>query len=135
MDKRLWAKSVSREMAMLLEMCRAKIHRATVTHTDLHYVGSIKLPPDVMAAVGMLPFEKVDVVNVMTGARFSTYAVRGKPREVRLMGAAARLAEPGDLIIVFAYALMDEKEARVHRLKIAMMGPDNRVRHVRKMRA
>jgi aspartate 1-decarboxylase len=91
-------------------MLKSKIHRATVTDANLHYVGSISLDPELMAAADILEYEQVHVVDINNGARFETYAIRGGAGEVCLNGAAARLVQPGDLVIVFTYADYDHDE-------------------------
>lgn len=99
---------------MILSMLKCKLHRAVVTETDMNYNGSISIDPDFLEAAGILPHEQVDVLNINTGARFTTYAIEA-PRGSRtfgINGAAARLAEPGDRIIVVAYASMDAVEAK-----------------------
>jgi aspartate 1-decarboxylase len=95
-------------------MMKSKIHRATVTQADLHYVGSLTLAADLMEAANLLPGERVDIVDINNGARLSTYVIEG-PRDsgvVGINGAAARLISPDDLVIIIAYALMDDEEAR-----------------------
>ncbi|MCB0974226.1 MAG: aspartate 1-decarboxylase [Actinobacteria bacterium] len=91
-------------------MMRSKIHRATVTGADLNYVGSITLDEALLRAADILPHEQVHVLNITTGARFETYAIPGGPGDVCLNGAAARLVQPGDMVIVITYAAMDEAE-------------------------
>lgn len=91
-------------------MLKSKIHRATVTDANLHYVGSISLGPELMEAADILEHEQVHVVDINNGARFETYAILGAPGEVCLNGAAARLVQPGDLVIVFTYADYAEDE-------------------------
>ena len=101
---------------MQLTMLKAKIHRARVTQCDINYEGSISIDQDWLDEVGILPNEQVDVLNINTGARFTTYAIsagRGS-RTIGINGAAARLAQPDDLVIILAYAQMDEAAARVH---------------------
>lgn len=98
---------------MRLKMMKAKLHRAAVTQADLHYEGSISIDRDLLDAVGILPHEQVDVLNINTGGRFTTYAIEA-PRGSRtfgINGAAARLAQVGDRIIVVAYAEMEAAEA------------------------
>nr|MBO2470846.1 aspartate 1-decarboxylase [Bacillota bacterium] len=93
---------------MFRTMMKAKIHRATVTEANLNYVGSITIDADILDAVDILPNEKVQVVNNHNGARFETYVIPG-PRGsgvICLNGAAARLVQPGDVIIIISYALM-----------------------------
>jgi aspartate 1-decarboxylase len=101
---------------MQLTMLKAKIHRARVTQCDMNYEGSISIDQDWLDEVGILPNEQVDVLNINTGARFTTYAIsagRGS-RTIGINGAAARLAQPDDLVIFLAYAQMDEAAARAH---------------------
>lgn len=114
---------------MLLTLCKSKLHRATVTQANLHYVGSITIDAALMEAAGFLPFERVQVVDVANGARFETYAVEAPPgsRTVCLNGAAARLVQVGDPIIIIAYALLTPDEARVHRPAIVLLKPDNSI--------
>lgn len=101
---------------MLLSMFKSKIHRATVTEANLNYKGSLTLDAALMDAAGMLPNEEVQVLNINTGARFSTYIIEGERGSgvVCLNGAAARLGQPGDLIIALTYCHMDAGEARTH---------------------
>ncbi len=101
---------------MQLTMLKAKIHRARVTQCDMNYEGSISIDQDWLEEVGILPNEQVDVLNINTGARFTTYAIsadRGS-KTIGINGAAARLVQPDDLVIILAYAQMDEAAARAH---------------------
>ena len=101
---------------MQLTMLKAKIHRARVTQCDMNYEGSISIDQDWLDEVGILPNEQVDVLNINTGARFTTSAIsadRGS-KTIGVNGAAARLAQPDDLVIILAYAQMDEAAARAH---------------------
>ena len=101
---------------MLLTMMKAKIHRATVTQCDMHYQGSISVDEDWLDRVGILPNEQVDVLNINTGARFTTYAIpaaRGS-KTIGINGAAARLAQKEDLVMIISYAQMDAEAARAH---------------------
>ena len=93
-------------------MLKSKIHRASVTDCDLHYVGSITIDPDLLEAADILEFEQVAVVDVNNGARFETYTIAGErgSREVKVNGAAARLVHRGDTIIVISYAAYDPEE-------------------------
>ena len=95
-------------------MMKSKIHRARVTQVDLDYEGSITIDRALMEASDILPFERVEVLNINNGARFSTYAIEGKEDsgEVCLNGAAARLAVRGDLVIILTYGNVSEEEAR-----------------------
>ena len=114
---------------MLLTMLKAKIHRATVTQCDLHYEGSISIDAALLEASGILPNEQVDVLNITTGARFTTYAIEAPAGSgtIGINGAAARLAQIGDLVIVVAYAQMDEAEARRHKPVVVSMDGKNRI--------
>ena len=99
---------------------KAKIHRAMVTQCDMHYQGSISVDEDWLDRVGILPNEQVDVLNINTGARFTTYAIpaaRGS-KVIGINGAAARLAQINDLVIIIAYAQMDEAAARGYKPKV-----------------
>jgi L-aspartate 1-decarboxylase (EC 4.1.1.11) len=89
---------------------RAKIHRATVTGANLNYEGSISIDERLLEAGKFVVFEKVDIYNVNNGNRFSTYVIPGKPGEISLNGAAARLCMPGDIIIIASYAEVEEEE-------------------------
>ena len=91
-------------------MLKSKIHRATVTDADLNYVGSITIDPDLLERADIREHEQVHVVNINNGARFETYAIVGRPGEVTLNGAAARLVHTGDRVIVITYAEYDEAE-------------------------
>ena len=105
---------------MQLTMMKAKIHRASVPQCDMHYEGSISVDQDWLDEVGILPNEQVDVLNINTGARFTTYAIpaeRGS-KTIGINGAAARLAQVDDLVIIIAYAQMDETAARGYKPKV-----------------
>lgn len=114
---------------MLRTMMTAKIHRATVTEANLNYVGSITIDKNIMDAVDLLPNEKVQIVNNNNGARFETYVIEGEPGSgvICLNGAAARLVQPGDKVIIIAYGLMSDEEARRHKPKVAVMDDQNRI--------
>jgi len=97
---------------MLIPFLVAKIHRATVTGCDIHYEGSISIDEDIIEKAGLRVYQKVEVYNITNGARFSTYVIpwpRGS-RGIVVNGAAARLVQPSDMVIIAAYALLDEKE-------------------------
>lgn len=117
---------------MLLTLCKGKLHRATVTQAELHYVGSITIAADLMAAAGIVPWERVQVVDVANGARFETYAVAGAPGSgtVCVNGAAARLVHVGDPVIVIAYVQMEPAEVRGFHPTIVLVNPDNTIREV-----
>ena len=95
---------------MRRRMMKSKIHRATVTGADLHYIGSISLDPELMKRADILENEQVAILDVDNGARFETYAILGEPGEVCLNGAAARLVQPGDSVIVITYADYEDAE-------------------------
>ena len=120
---------------MLLNMLKGKIHCATVTEANLNYMGSITLDEALMEAAGILPNERVQVVDNNNGARLETYVIKGERGSgvVCLNGAAARLVQPGDTVIIMAYALFDEKEARAHVPAVVMVDDRNRqteIRHI-----
>jgi aspartate 1-decarboxylase len=117
---------------VLLTLCKGKLHRATVTQAELHYVGSITIAADLMAAAGIVPWERVQVVDVANGARFETYAVAGPSGSgtVCVNGAAARLVHVGDPVIIIAYSQMDAVEARGFGPTFVLMNPDNTVREI-----
>jgi len=114
---------------MQLTMMKAKLHRASVTQADLHYEGSISIDSDLLDASGILPNEQVDVLNINTGARFTTYAIPA-PRGSRIFGingAAARLAQVGDRIIVVAYAQMAAETARQFVPNVVLLDENNQI--------
>lgn len=110
-------------------MMKGKIHRATVTEANLNYVGSITIDEDLLDAVDMLPNEKVAIVNNNNGARLETYIIAGERGSgvVCLNGAAARLVQPGDIVIIISYMLVAEENVRQHQPKIAIMDENNRI--------
>ncbi len=113
---------------MLLTLMRAKLHRATVTQADLEYEGSIAIDRDLLDASTLLPHEQVDVLNITTGARFTTYVIEA-PRGSRVIGvngAAARLVQAGDKVIVVAYARMEPAEAKSHAPTVVLCDDHNR---------
>lgn len=113
---------------MLRTVLQGKLHGAVVTGANLHYEGSIGIDPRLYEKAGMFEHEKVDVVNLNNGVRFSTYIIKGKDRECCLNGAAARLAEPGDTLIIISYALADPSEREKHRPKIVFLDEHNEIR-------
>jgi aspartate 1-decarboxylase len=114
---------------MMLTMFKSKIHRATVTEANLNYSGSLTLDPDLIEAANMLPYEQIDVLNVHTGGRLTTYIIEGKRGSgvVCLNGAAARMGEPGDLVIVVAYAQMTPEEAKSFKPTVVLVDADNHI--------
>ncbi len=110
-------------------MMKSKIHRATVTQADLHYVGSVTLDVELMDAADILPNEKIAIVDITSGARLETYAIPG-PRGsgiVGINGGAARLVHVGDLTIVITFATLSDADARVHQPRIVHVDGDNRI--------
>jgi aspartate 1-decarboxylase len=110
-------------------MMKGKIHRATVTEANLNYIGSITIDSDILDAVDMVPNEKVAIVNNNNGARFETYIIAGERGSgvVCLNGAAARLVQPNDIVIIISYALISEERLKDHQPKIAIMGENNTI--------
>ncbi len=113
-------------------MLKSKIHRATVTHADVDYEGSLTLDASLLEAADILPYEEVHVWNVTRGTRFRTYALAGAPGSgvVCVNGAAAHLAQPDDLVIVATFTLLDNAAARTHRPKVVLVDEKNRTRSV-----
>lgn len=119
---------------MFITLFKAKIHRATVTKANLHYMGSITIDEALLEASGILPHERVQVVNLNNGERFETYVIKG-PRgsgTICLNGAAARLVQPGDKVIIIAYALMTPEEAAAFSPAVVLVDEQNRVLEVRR---
>ncbi len=112
---------------MTIEMLKGKIHRATVTRADLNYVGSISIDPALYRAANMREYEKVDVLDITNGSRLTTYIINGEPGEICLNGAAARLVQPGDKVIIVAYASMTEEEADAFTPSVVIVDDDNRI--------
>ena len=114
---------------MFRTMLKSKIHRATVTQADLHYVGSVTVDEDLMDAADLLAGEQVAIVDVTNGARLETYVIAG-PRGsgvIGINGAAARLVHTGDLVILISYAAMDAEECRTVKPRVVFVDQDNRV--------
>ncbi|WP_404380664.1 aspartate 1-decarboxylase [Knoellia locipacati] len=110
-------------------MLHSKIHRATVTQADLHYVGSLTIDMDLMDAADLLPGQQVDVVDVDNGNRLTTYAIEGERGSgiLCINGAAARLISPGDTVIIIAYASMSDEDARAHDPHVVFVDKDNKI--------
>ena len=110
-------------------MLKSKIHRAVLTDADLNYMGSITIDRDLLEAADILPFEKVQVVNNNNGARFETYAIEGEAGSgcVCLNGAAARLGQPGDILIILSYIQLDDQEARQHKPQVVFVDENNKI--------
>ncbi|ADU30167.1 aspartate 1-decarboxylase [Evansella cellulosilytica] len=114
---------------MYRQMMSGKLHRATVTEANLNYVGSITIDEELMDTVGILENEKVQVVNNNNGERLETYVIRGKKgsKTICLNGAAARLVQPGDKVIIISYKLMSEEDSKSHEPKVAIMNDNNEI--------
>src|SRR5262245_906809 len=114
---------------MFRTMLKSKIHRATVTQADLHYVGSVTVDEDLMDAADLLPGEQVAIVDITNGARLETYVIPGERGTgvIGINGAAAHLVRPGDLVILISYGVMDEMESRSYRPKVIFVDADNGV--------
>ena len=108
-------------------MLKGKIHRATVTRADLNYVGSVSIDPRLYKAANMREYEKVDVLDITNGSRLTTYVINGEPGEICLNGAAARLVQPGDKVIIVAYATMTEEEADSFSPSVIIVNDDNTI--------
>jgi len=111
-------------------MMKSKIHRATVVGADLNYVGSISLDPQLMELADIYEHEQVHVLDIDNGARFETYAITGKPGDIVLNGAAARLVQPGDKVIIITYAQYEEEELASYAPKVVLVDDDNTPLHV-----
>ncbi|MFJ8153489.1 aspartate 1-decarboxylase [Streptomyces sp. NPDC094468] len=114
---------------MLRTLIKSKIHRATVTQADLHYVGSVTIDADLLDAADLLPGELVHIVDISNGARLETYVIEGERGSgvVGINGAAAHLVHPGDLVIIISYAQVTDVEARTLRPRVVHVDHDNRV--------
>lgn len=114
---------------MLRTMMKSKIHRATVTQADLHYVGSVTIDEDLLDAADLLAGELVHIVDVTNGARLQTYTIAGERGSgvIGINGAAAHLVHPGDLVILMAYGQMDTAEARAYEPQVVFVDADNAI--------
>ncbi|MEY9874052.1 aspartate 1-decarboxylase [Streptacidiphilus sp. MAP12-33] len=114
---------------MIRTMMKSKIHRATVTQADLHYVGSVTVDEDLLDAADILPGELVHIVDIDNGARLETYTIAGVRGSgvIGINGAAARLVHPGDLVILIAYGQLEDAEARAFTPRIVFVDRDNRI--------
>jgi aspartate 1-decarboxylase len=113
---------------MLRTMMKSKIHRATVTHADLHYVGSVTVDRDLMEAADLLEGEQVCIVDITNGARLETYVITGEAGSgvIGINGAAAHLVDPGDLVILISYGVMNEEEIRKYEPRVVFVDDANR---------
>jgi aspartate 1-decarboxylase len=110
-------------------MLKGKIHRATVTEANIDYEGSITVDPLLLEASGIMQFEQVQVLDINNGSRLTTYAIEGEPGSgvICINGAAARLVNEGDLVIILAYDVLTEAEVRGHKPKLVYVDADNRI--------
>ncbi len=117
---------------MLRYMLKSKIHRAIVTQADLDYVGSITIDKDLMDAADIVANEKVTIVNNNNGERFETYVIEGEPgsKIVCLNGAAARLVQKGDVVIILTYTLLEDEECATHKPKLVFVNEDNEIQKI-----
>lgn len=113
---------------MKITMLKSKLHRATVTDADLNYEGSVSIDPVLCEAAHLLPFERVEIYNCNSGSRFATYVIHGKKGEVCLNGAAARLVQKGDLVIIASYCELEVSEAAQHRPELIMVDEKNNIK-------
>ena len=123
-------------MAIYRTMVRSKIHRATVTAADLHYIGSITIDSNLLEAADILPFERVQVVDVTNGQRLETYAIAGEPGSgvIQLNGAAAHLVNVGDLVIVMSYAQVEDPVPSNWQPTVVLVDEQNAISEVRGLR-
>ena len=115
---------------MLVTLMKAKLHRATVTQADLDYEGSIAIDADLLDAAGIFPHEQVDVLNITNGARFTTYAIEAPrgPKEIGVNGAAARLVQKNDKVIVVTYGMLPAEEARNYSPTVVLLDEGNLIK-------
>lgn len=119
-------------MVIYREMCKSKIHGAIVTQAELYYEGSITIDESLLESADILPFEKVQVVNLNNGARFETYAIPGERNSgvICLNGPAARLGAVGDQIIIISYAQYPNEVAQNHKPKVVILDKDNKIKQI-----
>ena len=114
-------------------MCKSKLHRATVTQAELFYEGSVTIDADLLDAADIVPYEKIQVVNINNGNRFESYAIEGKRRSgtICINGAAARLAAVGDEIIIISYANYTEEELKAFKPTLILMDKNNKIKDIK----
>jgi aspartate 1-decarboxylase len=118
---------------MLLTMFKGKLHRATVTQAEINYVGSVTIDSELLKKSGILPGEKVQIVNINNGERFETYTIQGEHGSgvICINGAAARLVQVGDKVIIIAYAQMEEQEAKTFKPKVLVLNEQNQILRIK----
>ncbi len=116
---------------MQCTMLKCKLHRVTVTHSEVDYEGSCAIDTELMAAAGILEYEQIEIYNISNGERFSTYAIKAEPasRIISINGAAAHKANPGDLIIIAAYAGLNEQELKSYKPTLVYVDSQNHITH------
>ncbi len=114
---------------MILNLLKSKIHRATVTEADLHYIGSITIDEDLMQSSGLIEYEKVEILNITNGNRLGTYVLKGEKGSgcIKINGAAAHHVNVNDLIIIVSYCQLTQKEAKLHKPKIVHVDSINKI--------
>ena len=119
---------------MLLEFLNSKIHRATITDSDLNYVGSITIDADILDAANIKEYQKVDILDINNGERFQTYVIKGKADsgQICLNGAAARKVQPGDKVIIVTYGQFEEKEIENLKPTIVIVDDNNKIAEIKK---
>jgi aspartate 1-decarboxylase len=110
-------------------MLKSKIHRARITGVHLDYEGSVAIDRELLAEADILPHEQVHILNVNNGQRFTTYAIEGEKGQVSLNGAAARLAQKGDIVIILTYCQMQDEEARSHQPRVVYVDEQNHIKN------
>ena len=117
---------------MILTMLKGKIHKATITQAELNYMGSITIDKTLMEASKIIENEKVQIVDINNGERFETYVIPGKRDSgvICVNGAAARLVQPGDKVIIIAYAQMEEEEAKKYKPAVVFVNDDNTIKEI-----
>jgi aspartate 1-decarboxylase len=115
---------------MQITILKSKIHRATVTEADLNYEGSISIDESLIKEANIIPYEKVDVLNINNGERFSTYVIKAKAGsgEIKVNGAAARMVQKGDKVIVIAYVSCDQESALNYEPKVMLLDDENKIK-------
>ena len=116
---------------LILNILKSKIHRATVTGSDLNYEGSIAIDKKLIKSANLNLYERVEIYNINNGKRFSTYVIEGEKGEISLNGAAARLVQKGDLIIIACYAMIDEKELSSFKPLVIIVDEKNRIKEIK----
>ena len=114
---------------MFVKLLKSKLHRARVTETKVHYAGSIAVDPELMDTVGLAPYEAVIIADVDNGSRLETYVVPAEAGsgDVIVMGAAAKLISPKDIVIIFSFAFFDEEEAKTHKPNVVALDENNKI--------